>query len=203
MAASKHARARNATMPRQRELSADCERCDGLCCVSLPFDRGEWFSFDKPADVPCHHLLGNGRCAVHAARAELGLSGCVRYDCCGAGQRVTRELEGSSWRTDPTLIRRACELFRTLATVHELLLLLREAARLLLTTAERRERERLVLLLEPPTERSPEDWRNFDTTTADKAVHEFLRALGDRLSRPKRRLGIFVDTSRSAPARDR
>jgi len=88
------------TMQRvERELAGNCANCEGLCCVSLSFERGPAFSFEKAADVPCRHLLASDRCAVHAGRAAYGLAGCAGYECYGAGQRVARELfAGCSWR---------------------------------------------------------------------------------------------------------
>ncbi len=162
----------------ERELSADCRRCAGFCCISLGFERGPAFSFDKPADVACRHLGEDGRCGVYAAREALGLAGCARYDCHGAGQRLTREFAlGSSWRRDAALVRRVSELFRTLATVHALLLLLREAARLPLEREKVREHALLVALLEPERERSSDEWLAFDDAGAERSVHAFLRSL--------------------------
>jgi hypothetical protein len=36
-------------------LLGDCSRCIGLCCVSLAFDRGPRFAFDKRAGEACRH----------------------------------------------------------------------------------------------------------------------------------------------------
>jgi hypothetical protein len=174
-----------------RELSADCARCEGLCCVSLPFERGRCFSFDKPADVPCRHLLANDRCEVHAARRARGLGGCANYDCYGAGQRVTHELFGGrSWRADAQLARRICAAFRTLATVHELLLLLREASRLPLDQVQTLELGRLVEWLEPPEGRGAAAWLAFDAEHARATVRGFLRGLRDTPAAPRRFLPL-------------
>lgn len=71
------------------ELTADCARCVGLCCVLLPFARSADFAFDKEAGEPCRHLSGDHRCDIHARLREEGMRGCVAYDCFGAGQAVT------------------------------------------------------------------------------------------------------------------
>ena len=71
------------------ELTADCTRCVGLCCVVLPFSRSADFAFDKPAGTPCRHLAADARCGIHASLRESGMRGCVAYDCFGAGQSVT------------------------------------------------------------------------------------------------------------------
>ncbi len=73
----------------REQLRGTCERCAGFCCVALAFDRGEAFAFDKPANEPCRHLSASARCVAHESRAERGLSGCIGYDCDGAGQHVT------------------------------------------------------------------------------------------------------------------
>jgi hypothetical protein len=71
------------------ELTADCTRCVGLCCVVLPFSRSADFAFDKPAGTPCRHLAADSRCGIHDRLRESGMRGCVAYDCFGAGQSVT------------------------------------------------------------------------------------------------------------------
>jgi hypothetical protein len=72
------------------ELTADCSRCVGLCCVVLRFARSADFAFDKPAGEPCRHLASDHRCRIHSRLAEAGMRGCVAYDCFGAGQAVTQ-----------------------------------------------------------------------------------------------------------------
>jgi hypothetical protein len=108
-------------------LSADCSRCAALCCVALAFDRSELFGFDKAAGVPCAHLDGH-ECSIHAEREREGFAGCARYDCLGAGQRVTLELfAGRSWRDEPSLGAPMMDAFHRLHEVHELLELVRAA----------------------------------------------------------------------------
>jgi hypothetical protein len=81
-------------------LRADCSRCAGLCCVVPAFYSVQGFAFDKPAYSACKYLTLENRCAIHTGLAARGFSGCVAFDCYGAGQRVTQELfNGMSWRT--------------------------------------------------------------------------------------------------------
>lgn len=81
------------------ELSADCSRCDGLCCVLLPFRRGAEFGADKGAGTPCHHLDDHDRCGIHDSLRQTGWSGCASFDCFGAGQHLTHTTyAGRSWR---------------------------------------------------------------------------------------------------------
>ena len=42
----------------RRDLTADCSRCAGLCCVLPAFAASADFAVDKPAGTPCRHLRG-------------------------------------------------------------------------------------------------------------------------------------------------
>ena len=75
------------------ELKRDCGHCHGLCCVLLYCSKSEGFPQDKPPGTPCIFLAADYRCSVHERLAEKGLSGCMAFDCLGAGQRLTRLLE--------------------------------------------------------------------------------------------------------------
>lgn len=90
-------------------LKADCSACVALCCVIPPFDEVQGFGFDKPAETPCHHLCADHRCGIHDDLIGRGFSGCVAFDCLGAGQRLTaqaRERFGSAdWRERPEVAR--------------------------------------------------------------------------------------------------
>lgn len=46
-------------------LRADCEKCFGLCCVSLYFSKSEGFPNDKVAGTPCINLQSDFRCSIH------------------------------------------------------------------------------------------------------------------------------------------
>ncbi len=91
----------------------------------LAFERSPSFAFDKPAGVPCRNLLGNA-CRIHDELVGSGCSGCARYDCAGAGQRVCEEVfVGRSWRDDPALLAPMTDAFRVMRDVQELRVLLR------------------------------------------------------------------------------
>lgn len=84
------------------ELSADCTRCVGLCCVAAEFARGADFPIDKPAGTACQHLDGGFRCGVHEQLRPLGFRGCAAFDCNGAGQRLTQTRGArADWRAHP------------------------------------------------------------------------------------------------------
>lgn len=90
-------------------LKADCSACVALCCVIPPFDAVQGFGFDKAAETPCHHLCADHRCGIHDGLVEQGFSGCVAFDCLGAGQRLTAQavarFGSADWRARPDVAR--------------------------------------------------------------------------------------------------
>jgi hypothetical protein len=165
-------------MARPPALRPDCGRCAALCCVLLAFDRSDRFAFDKPAGVACPHVTRLDRCAVHASRFERGFSGCVSYDCLGAGQRVTEELfPGRSWRDGPDVAQAMEEAFRLMRRVHECLLLLWQAGQLHLSAAHEQRREALRAELDLAAAQTSQIAAALDIDRCFAKVHEFLRGL--------------------------
>ncbi len=114
--------------PRALELSSDCARCVGLCCVALAFQRSADFAYDKPAGTPCRNLQPDHRCTIHGELRSSGFRGCTVYECFGAGQHTTQGLFGGrSWRDEPALAADMFAAFATLRGLHELLWYLTEA----------------------------------------------------------------------------
>ena len=115
----------------RRDLTADCSRCVGLCCVLPAFAASADFAIDKPAGVPCVHLRGDDRCGVHDQLRDRGFPGCVVFDCFGAGQRVTQDVfPGASWRGDPATAAAMSAVFPVMRQLTELLWYLVEATAL-------------------------------------------------------------------------
>jgi hypothetical protein len=156
-------------------LSADCSRCAALCCVALAVDRGAEFAVDKPAGLPCPNLSACHRCAVHGRRVHLGLAGCVKYDCLGAGQRVTALFGQHSWRHDAETKRRMLDAFRALRRVHELVELLRAAERLPLPPDRSAELQRVMASLDRAW--TEEQLAAFERGDEAARVLAFLRSL--------------------------
>jgi hypothetical protein len=177
------------------DLRGSCARCQGLCCVSLAFDRSEWFAFDKPASTPCPHLLPSNRCRQHAQLEATGNGGCASYDCYGAGQRVTEELfPGIAWRREPEQQSAIFTAFLRLRDVHELRLLLREAARLSLPEATRAEGQVLLSQLEPAGGFTATTLAALDVEALRFDVRVYLRGLEPHLHEgrpPRRRLALL------------
>lgn len=110
-------------------LQADCSQCFALCCVLLPFARGESFPETKPGGRACHNLADDDRCSIHPTLRRDGWSGCVAFDCFGAGQQVSQvTYAGVSWREHDNLGEMAAVL-SVMRQLHEMLALLDEAVR--------------------------------------------------------------------------
>ncbi len=113
------------------ELSADCARCAGLCCVASAFAKSSEFAFDKPAGRVCPHLEREFGCEIHGHLRERGFSGCAVYDCFGAGQKVVQiTFGGLDWRRSPEIAEQMFSSFAVMRQLHELMWLLSEALRL-------------------------------------------------------------------------
>jgi hypothetical protein len=80
------------------------------------------FGFDKPPHTACRHLTPENRCEIHATLADRGFPGCVSFDCYGAGQRVTQELNGMSWRTsDASTVQTLFSTYSSCVPLHRLM----------------------------------------------------------------------------------
>jgi len=113
------------------DFAPDCSACAALCCMALAFDKGDDFDIDKPAGLPCPHLDVSLSCSIFGHLEAEGFRGCARYDCRGAGQRVTQEIfDGRNWRDDPDLTQPMIAAFAAMRKVHEGLELLLAAQRL-------------------------------------------------------------------------
>ena len=128
----------------QAEMTSDCSRCVGLCCVALSFERSDGFGHDKVAGEPCYHLDASFRCSIHAKREALGYDGCEAFDCLGAGQRATAVFAVKNWRRDPALARQLHARFALLTKLQEMRQALTAAANLDLLSAVHATRQALL-----------------------------------------------------------
>lgn len=111
------------------ELSSDCSRCFGLCCVLLPFSAAAGFGVDKPGGTPCLNLADDDRCRIHATLREDGWPGCTVFECFGAGQQVSQVTYGGrSWREQDNLAEMGAVL-SVMRQAHEMLAHLTEVER--------------------------------------------------------------------------
>lgn len=118
-------------------LRADCAHCVALCCVALSFERSAEFALDKPAGHPCPNLSANFSCAIHAQRVERGFSGCIAYECMGAGQRVTALFGAAARAPDSATRARIGRSFAIMRRIHDALHLLEIASVLPLSHQQR------------------------------------------------------------------
>jgi uncharacterized protein YjbI with pentapeptide repeats len=113
---------------KSNHLSADCANCFGLCCVALPYAKSADFACDKEAGTPCSNLQSDNRCGIHQNLRQKGFSGCVGYECFGAGQKVSQvTYSGNDWRDEPELAREMFNVFPIMQQLHEMLCYLNEA----------------------------------------------------------------------------
>lgn len=103
-------------------LKVDCQNCFGLCCVALHFFKPDGFPEDKNGGEPCVHLQEDFRCGKYGQLKELGYSGCMIFDCFGAGQQVsTITYDGTSWHEDKKRAKEMFQVFHQMRQLHELL----------------------------------------------------------------------------------
>lgn len=144
------------------DLVGDCGSCVGLCCVALPFARSAEFGHDKASGEPCHNLLDDNRCGIHDQLRPRGYSGCVTFDCFGAGQKVSQViLPGVDWRRTPARAVDLIPVFYVVRQLQEMLHHLAECAeRLAVVEAPDDLREATDVLLSETdelTRRSPDE----------------------------------------------
>lgn len=151
------------------DLTSDCSQCVGLCCVGMSFQKGDNFAIDKASGTPCPNLDQHHSCKIHASLKEDGFEGCIKFDCAGAGQRVTQmRFNGESWQEHPELMFAMMRDFENLRPLHERMAQLTEAGKSDLS--EPLEMERVDIL-----KRSARVWA--DTETLKHRYDAFLTAL--------------------------
>jgi uncharacterized protein YjbI with pentapeptide repeats len=158
------------------ELTADCSRCFGLCCVALPFARSVDFPTDKDAGDPCRHLRTDFRCGIHARLREEGYRGCTVYDCFGAGQQVAQvTFGGEDWRSHPETARQMFAVLPVMRQVHELLWFLTAALAVPGTEPVHDELRRAVVDTERLTRLDAAALERFDVPAHRAGVNRLLR----------------------------
>ena len=165
-------------MPLPVSLQADCSKCAALCCIAFAFTKGEEFAVDKDAGDPCQHLCEDGKCGIYGAREGNGFSGCLSFDCLGAGQRVTQSLfDGRSWQDEPELTGPMCDALRVMRRVHQQISLLEAAGALPLTEADQDRRNRLLEALSPELDWTVETLLAFEIDLMERDIQRFLKSL--------------------------
>ena len=165
-------------MPLPVSLQADCSKCAALCCIAFAFTKGEDFAVDKEAGDPCQHLCEDGKCGIYGAREGNGFSGCLSFDCLGAGQRVTQDVFGGrSWQDEPELTGPMCDALRVMRRVHQQMSLLEAAGALPLSPEDQARRGALIDMLSPEPEWTPDTLSELRTDLLERDVQIFLTGL--------------------------
>jgi hypothetical protein len=164
----------------RRDLTADCSRCTGLCCVVPAFAASADFAIDKPAGTPCPNLLADDRCGIHDQLRNRGFPGCVVFDCFGAGQRVTQfTFAGRDRRTDPGTARGMAAVFPVMRQLTELLWHLTEARTLVPPGPLRTAVEEALAQVEQLTGRPAEELAALDGAAHRREIGELLGRISE------------------------
>lgn len=151
------------------------------------FDAGEGFAFDKPAGTACRFLDAGNHCSIHDRRAKEGMTGCITYDCKGAGQRLCEEvMPDVDWREGAAQTARVIAAFAALRQVHEGIEQLVLLARFPLTPAQEQARLALLADYHPTGGWSEESLRGFAGGDLPGRLTAFLRGLAPGLTRAGR-----------------
>lgn len=162
-----------------KELSIDCEKCCGLCCVALYFAKTEGFPADKEAGKPCQNLMQDFKCVIHSKLSETKMKGCLAFDCFGAGQKVTQDIyQGEDWRLKPQMSEQMFQVFIKVWQLHQMLWYLIEAYSI--TEEELRIKiDALIKENQQITQLSPDEILYFDMEEYRTRVNESLKEAGD------------------------
>jgi hypothetical protein len=157
------------------DLQPECTRCFALCCVALRIPRSPGFAIEKPAGTPCPNLADDLRCTIHAELDERGFSGCVEYDCQGAGQKVSQiTFGGRDWRTDPKIARWMLVVYPVVRQLHAILAAVATAADVVADAGLREQLRAAGDRVEALTLLPPEELVHVDVAAQREAVRLLL-----------------------------
>ena len=160
------------------DFVSKCENCAALCCVAFPFEKSEAFAENKDADRPCRHLSDKQKCGIHASRSELNYSGCIQFDCYGAGPRVLQDIfelelaDRVAAHTSDVL-----EAFRQLTKIHTALAQLMILDQLSLSPDQNEQFLALYNKLEPQGGWTIDSLLSCKTSKLEAEVHAFAQSL--------------------------
>ncbi|AML52450.1 hypothetical protein RC74_15260 [Falsihalocynthiibacter arcticus] len=151
--------------------------------MALHIEKSTKFALEKPAGVACPNLAPTGLCRIHDMLKDKGFSGCIAYDCLGAGQRVVQDLyDGISWQQDPSLLGQMSEDFAKMRKIHTLLELLFTAQTLALPPTQLQTCDSFIARLFPQTGWTRAEFDAFPIRDTQKQVMDFLAALKSHLT---------------------
>jgi uncharacterized protein YjbI with pentapeptide repeats len=156
-------------------LKSDCKNCFALCCVALPYAKSADFPFSKDDGEPCQNLCSNNQCSIHNKLREKGFSGCVSYECFGAGQHVSQVIfEDQDWRDNPEQSKLMFTVFPLVQQLHEMLWYLRQAMHLKETISLRPDLQVVYEDTVVYTKKTPDEILNLDIASHRSIVNDLL-----------------------------
>lgn len=172
----------------RNQLRIKCEDCCALCCTALFCMKSDGFPQDKQSGVPCIHLKQNHQCNIHENLCERRLMGCMRYDCCGAGQMVTQNIyKGRSWHNDDVDNNQMFMVFNKIHQIHQIVWYLLEAYDITKSDIVRTEVENLICKYERMQSYTPEEILNENIDQFQKKANMYLKkVMNEILKRNKK-----------------
>lgn len=165
-----------------KNLKIDCEKCFGLCCVSLYFSKSDGFPHNKDAGKPCINLKSDFKCSVHNNLYTNGLKGCIGYDCFGAGQKISQiTFNGEDWKDNSDHSKKMFESFYVMRQLHEMLWYLNEAFNLQNDTNLKEEIKELIDSTTNLTLLDSDSLLQIDIDNNRDKVNVFLRKTSDMI----------------------
>lgn len=165
------------------ELTIDCEKCSGLCCVALYCTKTDGFPADKPPGEPCKNLMSDFRCAIHPQLSQKGMKGCLAYDCFGAGQKVTQHCyPNSTWQTNPAQAQEIFDTFLVVFQLHQMSWYLLDALSVVEDHPLKSTIEALLAKNQQMTSQTPEEILNLDVESYKLEVNRVLKKVSEMIA---------------------
>lgn len=95
----------------KKKLVANCNECDALCCYALNFETPK---YKKASGTHCKNLNSETlKCQIYETRETQGYGFCLKFDCHGAGQTITRMFKtlGRNWQDNETIGKIQSDMF--------------------------------------------------------------------------------------------
>ena len=164
------------------ELTIDCQKCSGLCCVALCFRKIDGFPADKGDGIPCSKLKTDFSCSIHDRLEELSLKGCLSYDCIGAGQKTTWLFRDfGDWEKRPDHKKEIFEVFGRVFQLHQFLWYLKDVACIIDDEQDIRQVEELRQEISRLTRKCPAEIIEADMEEYRKRTNKWLRKILENL----------------------
>ncbi|MBS5065596.1 MAG: pentapeptide repeat-containing protein [Hungatella hathewayi] len=157
-----------------QEFRISCKECSGLCCVALYFSKYDGFPADKAAGTPCRYLDSNFGCSIHGELQSRQMKGCLAYDCCGAGQIVTRLYGEENWKSNPGAAQEEFDVFVKIFYLQQTLWYISEVKTLLPAQALWEEADHYLKELHLLLKSSPQKILDADTELLRSNINTLL-----------------------------